>query len=151
MKLNSAASDDKRLLNRADKLGSILSSLCAVHCLCLPVVIGVLPVLGLTFLAGHTFERSACVTMILLAVACIWAGCRVHRRWGLFILLIAGAVLVLHTQFSGTPEENEMRTDWNEAAVMVVGGALIAAAHLLNLRLRARCGCRQCNQSGKQK
>jgi hypothetical protein len=150
MKSNSAASDQKPLLNRADKIGSVLSSLCAVHCLCLPMLIGLLPMLGLTFLAGHTFERTACVTMILLAAACIWAGCRVHRQWGLFILLIAGAALVLHTQFAGTPEEKEARTDWNEAAVMVVGGSLIAASHLLNLRLRARCHCAQCEVTRKK-
>jgi hypothetical protein len=145
MKSNPSASHQKSLLNCADKIGSALSSLCAVHCLCMPVLIGLLPVLGLSFLAGHTFERAACVTMTLLAAGCLWAGCRIHRRWGLFILLFAGAALVLHTQFAGPPEENETRTDWSEAAVMFAGGALIAVSHVLNRRLRARCHCTQCD------
>ena len=147
MKSNSSSANHGPLLNRSDKIGSVLSSLCAVHCLCMPVLIGMLPVLGLSFLAGHTFERAMCITMTLLAAACLWAGCRVHRQWGLFILLIAGAALVLRTQFAGSPEETGALTDWNEAAVMVVGGLLIAASHLLNLKLRTRCGCAQCKQS----
>jgi hypothetical protein len=146
-----AFSSHGSLLNRADKIGSVLSSLCAVHCLCMPALIGLLPVLGLSFLASHRFEHVACVTMILFAAACVWSGCRMHRRWGLLVLMCAGAVLVLYIQFAGPPEENEARTNWCEAAVMAVGGALIAASHLLNLRIRARCGCTQCKQSGKQK
>src|SRR6267142_6253646 len=151
MNPNPPVSNHKSLLNRADKIGSALSSLCAVHCLCMPVLIGLLPVLGLTFLASHTFERTACVTMILFATACVWSGCRVHRRWGLLALLGAGAVLVGYIQFAGAPEENEAQTNWREAAVMAIGGSLIAASHLLNLKLCTRCGCRQCNQSGKPK
>lgn len=149
MKPSPSPSHQESLLNRADKIGSVLSSLCAVHCMCMPVLIGLLPVLGLSFLAGHTFEQAACVTMTLLAAACLWAGCRVHRRWGLFALLGAGAALVAYIQFAGAPEENETQTNWREAAVMAVGGALIAASHLLNLKLRARCGCGQCRKSSK--
>jgi MerC mercury resistance protein len=151
MKFNPSASDQKSLLNRADKIGSVLSSLCAVHCLCMPVVIGLLPVLGLSFLADHTFERAACVTMTLLAAGCLWAGCRIHRRWGLFILLVAGAALVLHTQFAGQTDEKETQTDWNEAAVMFAGGALIAVSHILNRRLRASCHCKQCCDAARNK
>ena len=143
MEPNSPSPPQKSLLNRADKFGSILSSLCAVHCMCMPVLIGLLPVLGLSFLASHTFERAACVTMILFAAACVWTGCRAHRRWGLFVLLAAGAALVIYIQFGGPPEEKES-ANWTEAAAMMIGGALIAISHLLNLKLRARCHCSQC-------
>ena len=135
--------------NRADKIGSVLSSLCAVHCLCMPVLVGLLPVMGLTFFGGHKFECAACVTMIVFAAACVWAGCRVHRQWGLLLLLGAGAALVGWIQFGGVPDENEARTDWHEALAMMLGGALIAAAHLINLKLRARCHCAQCEAEKK--
>jgi len=146
IKPDSTSPQSKSVLNRADALGSALSSLCAVHCICMPVLIGLLPVLGLTFLASHTFERAAAVTMILFAAACVWSGCRVHRRWGLLILLSAGAALVLYIQFAKGPEEKE-HADWIEAAVMAVGGSLIAASHVLNRRLRASCHCTQCEAS----
>jgi MerC mercury resistance protein len=137
------------LLNRADKIGSLLSSLCAVHCLCLPVLIGLLPVVGLSFLASHKFEQAASVSMIVLAAACVWTGCRYHRRWGLLVLLGLGAALVLYIQFAGPAEADETQTDWLEAAAMMAGGLLIATSHLLNLKLRARCHCSQCESETK--
>jgi hypothetical protein len=130
------------LLNRADKLGSVLSSLCAVHCMCMPVLIGLLPVVGLSFLASNKFEHIACVSMILLAAACLWSGCRVHRKWGLLVLLVMGAAIVIYTQFGGQPEEKDTRTDWHEAVAMAIGGSLIAVSHFINLKLRAPCHCR---------
>lgn len=149
MKQNSPSPQPRTLLNRCDALGSVLSSLCAVHCFCMPVLIGLLPVLGLSFLTNHTFERTLSATMILFAAACVWSGCRVHRRWGLFCLLGAGAALVLYIQFAGSPEEKE-KTDWKEAGVMAMGGALIATSHLLNRKLRAQCHCAQCDAASKK-
>jgi MerC mercury resistance protein len=150
MKSNSPSSNNGSLLNRADKIGSVLSSLCAVHCMCMPVLIGLLPMIGLSFLGSQRFEHIACVTMVLLAAACIWSGCRIHRRWGLLVLLCAGVAMVLYIQFIGPPEEKGTRTDWHEAMAMVIGGSLIAVSHLLNLRLRARCHCAQCEQNVKK-
>src|SRR5581483_8562853 len=144
LKSNSPRSSAQSLLNRADRIGSVLSSLCAVHCMCMPVLVGLLPMIGLSFLGGHKFEHVACVSMILLAAACVWSGCRIHRRWGLLVLLCAGAAVVLYTQFAGPLEEKETRTDWREAVAMFAGGALIATSHLINLKLRARCCCAQC-------
>ena len=149
MKPNLPPSNHKPLLDHADALGSMLSSLCAVHCICLPALLGLLPVLGLSFLANHTFERVVCVTAVLFASACVWSGCRVHRRWGLFCLLGAGAALVLYIQFAGPPEEKE-QADWQEATVMAVGGSLIVASHILNRKLRAQCHCAQCDSSRKK-
>jgi hypothetical protein len=141
---NNSTSDSSTLLNRADKLGSLLSSLCAVHCMCMPVLIGLLPAIGLSFLASNRFEHIACITMIVLAAGCLWCGCRVHRRWGLLALLAAGAAVVLYTHFGGPPEEKGTRTDWHEAVAMAIGGSLIAVSHCINLKLRGRCGCREC-------
>ena len=149
MKTNLPPSNRGTLLNRADRIGSVLSSLCAVHCMCMPVLIGLLPVIGLSFLGSHKFEHIACVTMVLLAAACVWSGCRIHRKRGLLCLLGAGTALVLYIQFAGPPDENETRTDWHEAIAMFVGGALIATSHLINLKLRARCRCAQCNEKPK--
>ena len=119
--------------------------------MCMPLLIGLLPVIGLSFLGSPKFEHIACVTMILLAAACVWSGCRVHRRWGLLGLLGAGAALVIYIQFGSAPEENTTRTDYHEAAAMAIGGSLIAAAHLLNLKLRAKCRCAQCDCPSKDR
>lgn len=131
-------------LNRLDSLGSLLSTLCAIHCLCLPLLAGLLPALGLTILAIRDAERGACGAMLLLAAACVWNGCRVHRRWSLLALLGAGAALVTCAQWTAPPGCCAAeRENWTEAVVMFVGGSLIAASHWLNLRWR-RCICHTC-------
>jgi hypothetical protein len=111
----------------------------------MPVLIGLLPALGLTFLVNDTVEHIASGTMIVFASACVWSGCRFHRRWGLFGLLGPGAGLVLYAQFAGPPEQKA----WMETALMALGGGLIVASHLLNRKRRARCHCSQCNAARK--
>ncbi len=131
---------------RLDVAGSVLSSLCAIHCLAMPFVAGLLPVLGLGFVGGRGFERGACVAMLSLAALCLLQGCRQHGRWWLLGLMVVGATLTLGTQFLFAPTSCAKtccteRVNWSEALVMFTGGGLIAASHLLNLRFRRACAC----------
>lgn len=135
----SNGSDKRGRLDRFDKIGSFFSSACAVHCLCMPVLLGLLPALGASFIANPTVERSVAVTMIVFALACVWSGCRYHRQWGLLALLGAGSVLILFAQFGETGG-----SEWFEAGLMVIGGSIIASSHIFNRKLRARCHCIQC-------
>ncbi len=131
-----------RWLHRLDRAGSVLSTLCAVHCLCMPVVVALLPVLASGFLASRAFERTMCVSMVALASLCVWRGCRVHGRWPLLGLLAAGAATTLTVQWFAPPVCcAKERADWTEAGLMCAGGLAIAAAHLLNLRYTRRCAC----------
>lgn len=140
------ASHWNQRLARLDLFGSVLSTLCAIHCLAMPLVAGVLPLLGLGFLGQRGFERGACMAMMGLAALCLGHGCRAHRRWWLLGLLGAGASLTLGTQFLFAPEACAKaccaeRVNWTQALVMFAGGGAIAAAHLLNLRFRRACRC----------
>lgn len=59
-------------LTRLDVVGSVLSTLCAIHCLAMPLVAGLLPVLGLGFLGDPAFDQAACLAM--MALAAVWPG-----------------------------------------------------------------------------
>jgi hypothetical protein len=116
---------------------------------CSPLLVGLLPALGLTILADRDAERWACGTMLLLATACVWHGCRVHRRWSLLALLGAGVALVTFAQWTVPPDCCAAeRENWTEAAVMFAGGSLIAASHWLNRRWR-RCACHPCADAAR--
>lgn len=143
----STTSPAPRWLRPLDRLGSVLSTACAVHCLLMPLVVAALPMLASGPLASRAFERAACGLMVALASFCLWRGCRTHGRWGLFILLGGGAVVTHAVQWFG-PDIccAKERANWTEALVMCVGGLAIASAHLLNLRLMRRCdGCPACS------
>lgn len=114
-----------------------LSGLCLAHCLALPLVAGVLPVL-LPFAAGHLHAQML-VLVVPLSVVAIGIGVARHRNlrvaWtaaiGL-ILLIVGAT-VAHAQLGIVADR-----------VFTVSGAIVlATAHLYNglLSRRHRIAC----------
>ena len=116
-----------------DRLGTFGSLLCAAHCAALPVLIAVLPSLGLaTWLGSDGFETGFVVFATLLgAFSLIW-GYRRHGEvralgWlvpGLLLLWAGAWVPVLHAQ-----------SPIAHALVMTAGGVLVAVAHWANLRL----------------
>ena len=57
----------------ADRLGATASFLCAIHCAALPFVLAVLPLLGLSFLADHRFERGFVMFACALALTALGA------------------------------------------------------------------------------
>lgn len=124
-----------------DSIGSVGAMLCAVHCALLPVALALLPVLGLGFLASAGFEMGFVGFATLLATASLWHGYRGHRAYHAFALLVPGLVGL----WSGilVPALHESRL--SHAVAMSIGGSLVAAAHLVNLRLsRGHCHEQAC-------
>jgi len=115
----------------ADRLGAVASFLCAIHCAALPFVLAVLPALGLGFLASHGFEHVFIICASLLASGSLIYGYLRHRVRIALMLLAPGLVLLwtggflfeLHSGFSWHP------------ILVASGGTLVAAAHVINLRL----------------
>ncbi len=147
--MSTATTSSPNWLHRLDVTGSALSTLCAIHCLAMPLVAAALPLWGLSVLGSRGWERFTCSAMVALAAFCLWQGCRRHGRWWLLAVLGLGATVVLGTQFFWADADCEkaccaVRTDWLEAAFMFAGGLTIAAAHVLNLHYRRKCTCRFC-------
>lgn len=119
-----------RFAQIADRFGATASLLCAVHCAALPFVIVMLPALGLGFLADHEIERGFIVFACLLASTTLLLGLRRHGDRRALALLIPGVVLL----FAGALVDFE-RAASVHALLVSGGGALVALAHLANLRL----------------
>ena len=94
-----------------DRMGFVASSLCAVHCLCLPWLLVAMPFLAGTILADREAERWFVGGSILLATACIIGGCRAHGKWWLVGVLGAGAVALI----------------WGHATAKCVDAGLVAS------------------------
>lgn len=121
----------RRLL---DRLGAYGSLACAVHCALLPVVIALLPSLGLASLAGDAFERGFVVFATLLGLFSVIWGYRRHRAVRALGLLVPGLALL----WSGALYPPLHESLLPHALAMTVGGTLVALAHLANLRLNHR-------------
>lgn len=101
-----------------------LSSLCLVHCLALPVIASVLPVLG-------ALASAEWVHLVLVAAAAPIAFLALRRSGLTLIVLGLAGVALLACGALGWPDH-----DW-ETPLTVAGGLVLATAHFLNWLRRA--------------
>lgn len=111
-----------------DRIGIALSGLCLIHCLALPVLVALLPVLASSamgdFAEAEWFHAAMLVPVVLVSGSVL--GRRVTRvRW-LAPLMVAAFGTMVGALFVGE--------DWQEQALTVVGASLLILAHWLNLR-----------------
>ncbi|MDP7591715.1 MAG: MerC domain-containing protein [Litorilituus sp.] len=118
-----------------DRIGITATSLCALHCILLPILLPILPLLGLSFLADHTLEHVFLLMTAFLGTVALFSGFkRYHKRLYPFYLLYLGVAIYW------------IKHDFSEAMEIyfIIGGAgLIVAAHFINIRLCNRC--KQCD------
>lgn len=115
-----------------DKVGIWVSSLCAVHCLLLPI----LPLLASTVVGEEWFERTILMVSILVGfVSLLVSAIRQHGQYYPLLLMLAGGFVYWH--------KHELGHHW-EPLVITIGAAMIVAGHWLNLRLSRQCEC--CSQ-----
>ena len=116
--------------NIVDRIGATASFLCAVHCALLPFVLALLPLLGLGFLAGHTFERVFVLCAAALASLALVSGYRRHHRRVPLLLALPGVLLLVAGVCIDLDRALTLHT-----VMVTIGGTLVASAHLANLRL----------------
>lgn len=125
-----AAPIPRRWWQLADRVGTVASFLCAIHCAALPFVLTLLPLLGLEFLAGHAFERGFALFALVLAAISLIGGHRRHRHVAPLVLAVPGFVLLLVGVLFA-----EHYSLMLHSVLVACGGLLIATAHFANLRL----------------
>jgi hypothetical protein len=114
-----------------DSLGTAVSIACAIQCSVFPLLVGVLPLLGMGFLLGDGLEKIFVATSIVVAVNSFSWGVRYHGRFYIFVFFISALALI------GT---GRLWVDERYETPIVVSGTLVlAAGHFLNRRL-----CRLC-------
>jgi len=125
-----------------DKCGIWISSLCAVHCLALPVMIALLPAVSSAFFAQHWFEHSILfISMVIGAVALSIGIFRHHGQPAPLFLLVSGGVIYWLKDSLGHDIEPFM---------VLVGASLIIVGHVWNMRLIKRCeGCKDKNTTSR--
>ncbi|RZQ55438.1 MerC domain-containing protein [Pseudidiomarina tainanensis] len=109
-----------------DKTGMWVTTLCALHCLLLPVILPMLSLIGLSFIGEELLERVILGTSILLGLVALISGIRQHARFYPLVLLIAGGFIYWHKDSLG---------EMGEPVIILLGASLIIAAHWVNLRL----------------
>lgn len=117
-------------LQNADRIGFAASLLCAVHCALLPVLLGLVPALGLKIGGWVDFDQAFVVFASLLGATTLTLGYRRHRAFHAWMLLVPGLLLVWGASFTPLHAHGLAHT-----VMMTLGGLALAGAHLVNLRL----------------
>jgi len=83
----------------ADTAGLVASIACAVHCAAMPLVIGYLPMLGLSWLSDPAFHRVMAIVCFALALAAFLPGWRRHGSLAPTLFGSAGVALLSFAAF----------------------------------------------------
>ncbi len=120
-----------------DRIGITATSLCALHCILLPILLPALPLLGFSFLADHAWEHVFLIVTAILGSIAMFSGFKhYHRKLYPFYLLILGVVIYWQ------------KHDFSEnlqPLFIVVGSLFIVAAHIINIKL-----CNSCKECSEQ-
>ncbi len=123
---------------RWDRIGIMASAVCAVHCTLLPLLVAVVPMVGLSRLLEPRLEWLFMVSAALIGVIGHGRAYRHnHRHVVPGVIFVIGFSLVVVGRFLTGPR-------WAEPCVLGLGGMLAAASHYANLRF-----CRCCPTCGE--
>lgn len=120
----------KSRLNQLDTLGAGLSFACALHCALQPLLLAMLPLMGLGFLLDERLETLFLAGAIVLASATVISGWRHHRQPQALPVMALAAVIVMMSRFPAL--------ETYEMPLAVIGALGIMSSHLLNLWLHKR-------------
>lgn len=123
-----------------DKTGAVFSWICAVHCLTLPFLTAVLPVIGLSFLANEFAEYALIGISVLIALfSLIPAYFNEHGKMRTLLLFAAGISFIFFAD--KLFEENFT----GKIIFVFIGAGLITVSHIINRRLCQ--SCKKCCES----
>lgn len=115
-----------------DRLGTLASGACAVHCVLNAILPEAIAAVGLGALLGHELEWGFTFAALVFAATALVLGWRKHRSRPVVALLGGGIVtLVLARFLEGTGEVVCI-------SLSLLGGALLVAGHLSNIRASRR-------------
>lgn len=115
----------------ADWLGMLVSAVCAVHCLLVPVLFYLLPAAGAT-LGDERLEWGLLVVAGLVASLSLGLSYRHHRSRSILALLVAGLLLLVAARLLEEYGEPVLLS----ALVSVAGATALVTGHAFNLRRR---------------
>ena len=121
-----------KTIDRSSRISALLSLACAIHCAAMPMIISVLPLIGMQFLASHLLEGVMLAFGVGFgAYGVLRAYFDQHRELRPVVALAVGTALIA-LGFFFAPESME-------PFVVSAGAIAIAVAQVLNMRASKRC------------
>ena len=127
-----------------DRIGMTLSMACAIHCLAMPLLLPLIPLLAGSFWVGETTELVIVIITLLIAVPTLLRGYLKHRKLTVPAMLALGLLLLAlrpgafhyghaHGHWHGHQEE------LLHFVFAALAGFSLAIGHWVNLKLCKSC------------
>ena len=124
----------------ADKIAIGLSSLCALHCLGLPLLWVVLPSASALNLNTEAFHVWIVFAVIPTSIYALTRGCKKHQYFHLLAIGFVGLAFLL----LAIAIPHALLGEWGEKGLTLIGAGIIAYGHFKNFRLCQKhndCAC----------
>jgi hypothetical protein len=121
-----------------DQIGITLSGICAIHCLILPVLVALLPLVPLM---GDYYKWLHPLFILLIIPVVFFAVRRSHYHRGILILLTAGTLFII----AGWGLGHLVFGLWVELGLTLSGSILLILGHWKNYRHHRECSSRHHN------
>ena len=103
-----------------DRLGTIASSVCALHCALCALAPALLTLSGLGVLVSHEAEWGFTLVAAILAIAAAFKGLSPCRSWKAPVILLAGVIVLFTARFT-----EALGTDIPETFITMTGGGIL--------------------------
>jgi len=120
-----------RFQSMLDASAVAISALCAIHCLALPLLLVIFPLLGATVLTDESFHEILLWVILPTSLIAIVIALGRHRDRLVYGLVGAGLTVLL----IGALWAHDHAPHWVDIAMSVTGGAILAAGHIRNFML----------------
>ncbi len=120
-----------------DKIVIGASALCTLHCLLLPVLLVLTPVIASTPLGDEGFHLFLIYGITPLSVLALAMGCKKHGSWNVLSFGLIGLTLLVLTQLFG----HDYLGEFGEKIATILGSVFIIIGHTRNYRLCRSEGC----------
>ena len=111
-----------------------ISAVCAVHCLALPALLVLFPLLGGTIMADEAFHAVLLWVILPTSILAVGLAMFRHRDWivlalvGIGLAILVGAALWAHDHAEA----------WVDVAMSITGGMILAVGHIRNFMICRR-------------
>ena len=114
-----------------DKTAIVLSGMCALHCLALPMALIAFPALASTVVGDEHFHALLMWLIIPASLLALTLGCRIHKDLKVIVLGGVGLGVLLLTAIAG----HDLLGESGERIATVLGSTFLIWGHLRNHRL----------------
>ena len=142
----------QKISNILDQLAIGMAAVCGIHCLMMPIILALLPIVASSFFAHENFHLWMLLFVLPTTGISILMGCRKHKdKWTAALSLTGLGIMIAVTVFEYATHTSCATCAGCARSVgapvppsawlNTIGGLFLASAHIRNFKLCRKSNC----------